>query len=270
MTTRRERLERKADKRDRWADNAGVRAADKLRRAHDLAGQIPPGQPILIGHHSEKRHRRHLARIDANMARGVEERRKAEHHASKAAGLREQLDRNIYSDDPDAVEALEARILELEAQRELRKATNARWRAHGKPGPEDQAGWDSLVAVLRQQPPHCALAGPDLDRLVADARRTMVLCSWHKAPFPPYSLTNLGANIRRLRQRIDQVKRRQARTEEAVRSKRPAVQGQTWVSVTFPEKPDREILQALKASGFRWKDGSWWGERARLPEGVQR
>ncbi|MGD9886187.1 MAG: DUF3560 domain-containing protein [Reyranella sp.] len=30
-----------------------------------LAQQIPLGQPILIGHHSERGHRRHIAKIEA-------------------------------------------------------------------------------------------------------------------------------------------------------------------------------------------------------------
>jgi hypothetical protein len=30
---------------------------------------IPPGQPILVGHHSEKRQRAHLKRIDQHFAK---------------------------------------------------------------------------------------------------------------------------------------------------------------------------------------------------------
>ncbi len=43
---------------------------------------------------------------------------------------------------------------------------------------------------------------------------------------------------------------------------------ETWVRVTFPAKPSREILVSLRTAGFRWAGGSWHGERSKLPEGV--
>ena len=33
-----------------------------------------------------------------------------------------------------------------------------------------------------------------------------------------------------------------------------------YVSVTFAEKPSREVINALKASGYRWSGGSWHGQ----------
>jgi hypothetical protein len=254
--TRRERLERRAERREEWAEKAGNRAADKLRRAGELSDQIPMGQPILVGHHSEKRHRRHVERIDANMRKGIEEERKSEHHASKADGLRNQMDRSIYSDDPDAIEQLEARILELERSRDRMKATNQAWRKAGKPGPEDSVGWTKVAA---------ALGWTEASTTEAKLRRDLAQFPYHKQPYPSYALTNLGGNIRRLRKRIDDVKARQARSEAAESADGPVIDGETWVSVTFPEKPGRDILQALKAAGFLWKAGSWWGERAKLP-----
>lgn len=32
-----------------------------------------------------------------------------------------------------------------------------------------------------------------------------------------------------------------------------------WTRVTFAEKPERSIINALKASGFRWSNASWIG-----------
>src|SRR6266511_1234676 len=53
---------------------------------------IPPGQPILVGHHSERGHRAALRRIDGRMRRSIEEDGKAQHHrrAAKVAGQYEQ------------------------------------------------------------------------------------------------------------------------------------------------------------------------------------
>jgi hypothetical protein len=49
---------------------------------------IPFGQPILVGHHSEKRHRRDLARIDSGMSKGFEEGRKADRLAAASEASR--------------------------------------------------------------------------------------------------------------------------------------------------------------------------------------
>jgi hypothetical protein len=42
-----------------------------------------------------------------------------------------------------------------------------------------------------------------------------------------------------------------------------------YCTVTFAEKPEREILDALKAAGFRWGKGSWSGRRDKLPSEIE-
>ena len=42
-----------------------------------------------------------------------------------------------------------------------------------------------------------------------------------------------------------------------------------YARVTFAEKPEREILDALRAAGFSWGGGSWTGSKAKLPESVK-
>src|SRR5690606_19093150 len=86
------------------------RAARKLSEraaAHaqvDQLADIMSGQPILVGHHSERRHRRDLERMSANM-------RKASALNSEDEELRRRADaaernRAIFSDDPEAVRKL--------------------------------------------------------------------------------------------------------------------------------------------------------------------
>ena len=50
----------KADKYQVWAGSAETQAETASRRAFSLVEGIPMGQPILVGHHSEKRHRKTL------------------------------------------------------------------------------------------------------------------------------------------------------------------------------------------------------------------
>jgi Domain of unknown function (DUF3560) len=49
--------------------------------ARERLEMIPLGQPILVGHHSEKRHRKDLNRIDRHFAEAKEHHDKAEYFA---------------------------------------------------------------------------------------------------------------------------------------------------------------------------------------------
>jgi hypothetical protein len=86
---------------------------------------------------------------------------------------------------------------------------------------------------------------------------------------PAYKLQNLGANIRRYEQRLVSVKARAARTEQAEQSEDGIVitNRNGWTCVTFAEKPERSVLNDLKAAGYRWRNGSWQGT-AELPASV--
>jgi hypothetical protein len=69
---------------DEHARNAGNRSAAAYESAHQILDMIPAGQPILVGHHSEGRHRRALNRADSAMRRSWNEDDKAEHFAHRA------------------------------------------------------------------------------------------------------------------------------------------------------------------------------------------
>ncbi|WTW95426.1 ParB/RepB/Spo0J family partition protein [Streptomycetaceae bacterium NBC_01309] len=60
------------------ASEARFAAADRISQAR------PFGQPILVGHHSERRARRDQARVEANMHAGVEELRRAKYWTDRA------------------------------------------------------------------------------------------------------------------------------------------------------------------------------------------
>lgn len=246
--TRRERMETRKERRLNWATSRDRKAEAGFSRAHSIADGIPLGQPILVGHHSEAHARRDQDRIHAGMRQGCESQDMAELHRSKADGIQHQLDRSIFSDDPDATERLEDRITHLEAKREQRKTVNKTFKAGG-------------IEAVR------ATYG---DEAAASIARSMAVCSWYTVPFPPYSLTNLGANIRRLKERLVSIDRQAKRTEAAEAAGGVVIAGEDFINVTFAEKPERQIIEALKAAGFCWGGGCWGGYRARLPESVTR
>ena len=247
--TRRERLERKLEKRGQWAESAQNRAENRLRAADSAVEGIPMGQPILVGHHSEKRHRRALDRCHNNMSKAFEERTKAENHASKAKGLQRQLDKSIFSDDPDAIEALQARIAELEAKADGESAINKAWRK-GKGAP----GWADGLGIS--------------DSYRETIEKTMKQCPWLKGPC--FS-TNTRANIRRLKKRLADVQYRQKKEAEAENAGGVLIEmpGNGYAIVRFAEKPDYSIIRELKDAGYRWGRGQWVGEACSLPESVK-
>lgn len=75
---RQDRAARRADRLDRRADAAELHADATYKAAKDMADRIPFGQPILLGHHSQRRHERDLDRINRGMDRSFAERRRAE------------------------------------------------------------------------------------------------------------------------------------------------------------------------------------------------
>jgi len=247
--TRRERLERKLEKRLEWADKAEARSASLSKQSHDMLSVIPFAQPILVGHHSEKRDRNYRDRAWNKMGKAVEQGKLAAHHASAADGIERALDKSIFSDDSDAVEALEARIKEREAERARMVLVNKLWRK------KDAAGLAELGINLES-----------LNKRLAEAG------AWFgKQPHMPYELSNLGGRITADKKRLEAVKSRQRRSAEA-----EAAPGGVlikahgdYAQVTFAEKPDREVLDSLRAADFHWSDGSWFGTASKLPEFVK-
>lgn len=172
-----------------------------------------------------------MNRSDDRAFRSLE---KAEGMAARADSIERQADRAIYSDDPDAADRLRERIAGLEAERETRKAANAAYRkAH-------RAELAGMTVYQRSQ----------------------------AVPWPTYSLSNLTANIARLRDRLVDVERRAARSARAESAGGVSVQVNETTNhalVTFAEAPAREIRDELKAAGFRYSRGSWFGYADRLP-----
>lgn len=114
-----ERYARAEDRADYHAGRAQVaesRAAGHWQAERAILDFIPPGQPILVGHHSEGRHRRDLARADSHMRRGLEELGKRDYHENRAESA------ETYRKHRESVPATLRRIRKLEAeQRDIQR-----------------------------------------------------------------------------------------------------------------------------------------------------
>ena len=179
--TYRERREAKAERLREWAGKREAKASAAFQRADQIADMIPMGQPILVGHYSEKRHRADLDRINRGMGAGFEHAEKAKEFDRRAAGIDHQLETSIYSDDADAIPRLWERVWALEAERDRIKAYNA----------------------------SCRKGAPELGALDDSQRETLAMvtrvAAWQLGKggaFPGYALSNLSGNIARLRKRL--------------------------------------------------------------------
>ena len=178
--TYRERRERRAERLREWADKRDAKAEAASSRVHQITDAIPLGQPILVGHHSERRARRDQDRIEAGMRQTVEHTRTAVDMRQRAANIDAAAGRAIYSDDSDAPERLRERIAELEAERGRIKAYNA----------SCKKARDLSLLDERQQ---------------ATLRQVAQVQSYalgKRGEFPGYALTNLSGNIRRNKERL--------------------------------------------------------------------
>lgn len=107
--------EKQNRKLDRYQELANKNEAESNRlfdHSHKLADMIPFGQPILVGHHSEGMHRRHLDKIHNATKKAIETKQKSEYFENKADNILNP--HGISSDDPEAIIKLNLEIEELE------------------------------------------------------------------------------------------------------------------------------------------------------------
>lgn len=224
------------------ADKAQARASQAFQRAdlREEASGIPFGQPILVGHHSEGRHRRIIARAEAAMGRAVAESKRAEELRHKAASVGTG---GISSDDPEAGDKLAEQVAKLEAKQARMKAANATIRKHAKAGRVAQ-----MVALMDMGYPEVdahKLVDPDL-------------CG--RIGYPNYAISNNNANIRRLKARIPRVQAIQAAEEVSEQFgdiEYREDEGRVWL--VFPGKPADAIRADLRSHAFKWSPtrGAW-------------
>lgn len=202
------------------------------QKAKSMASIIPFGQPILVGHHSEKRDRNYRARIENKHRKGYELHKRAAELASRAESA--TSNDTIYSDDPSAPEQLAEKIAKLEALQEQYKAVNIAYKKFLKSpaGLESAELPETYKSIIRDFKP-----------------------DWSgDKPIPAYRLTNNNANIRRLKERAAIVEKKQAATdttEEIDGIKIEYVPTENRIRIFFPTRVPLETYKALKQHGFR-------------------
>jgi hypothetical protein len=248
LDNRRDRFESRKERRLDNAHRQGLKNRKLSKSFYDrstsMARCIPMGQPILIGHHSEKRDRRFRRRLWDVMGQSVAASDKAEYYEQKAAAI--ESNQSIFSDDPDAIEKLKEKIAAAVDRQDFMKAGNKIVK--------------SKKLTIEQK----------IEQLKAAGHSAMILqpdfCG--RVGYADYELTNNNANIRRMKQRLEQLEKALVNavevgdTEEEypdldliVRHARTI----NRIQLIFSGKPSVQIRNLLKSHGFRWapSEGAW-------------
>ena len=223
---RKERQEAKAGRYRELAEKAMKESKEAYSQSHKLVENIPMGQPVLIGHHSESTHRRILDRSWNTLGKAVKLSEKAEYFEQKAKAAENNA--SIYLGDDDAVERLEEKLATLGKKQETMKATNK---------------------ILRSKKLSEIEKHDKLKELGYSENGITQI------GFPSYIITNNGSNIRRVKEQLER-----ARKMKMTENKEYTINGVSLVEnysenrlqLFFPSIPDADIRNQLKKNGFKW------------------
>ena len=207
------------------------RMADNLNRYHRIGTMCPS---ILItggGNFPVRKKEKQVAAFDRNHAEYVEIQKLLSRLKSILHGKEV-----IRSEDDNAVTQLEDKLAKLEAVQAKMKAVNAYYRKHK------------------------TLDGcPDLTEDEITALKSDMSQGWHMEdkPFQSYKLANNNANIRRIKGRIETLRRE--KTGDTTENRYDDIgltvkehHGIMRIQLFFDDKPAPEIRDILKRRAFRW------------------
>ncbi len=108
---------RRADRRREWAASAERKSDEYYRASNKDADFLSLGEPIKIGHHSERRHRKAIDDAWNNMGKSVEYEEKAKEHERVAQYWDEKAD-VINLSMPESVDYYEHKVSEAKEYHE--------------------------------------------------------------------------------------------------------------------------------------------------------
>ena len=225
--------ERQQERKERYlqlAEQAERESSAVWSEAQRMADAIPMGQPILVGHHSERADRAFRGRIDAKQHKAFDLSSKAAYYRDKAESVGTG---GISGLDPDAVAKLEKELEKrIKAQEEMKaanKAVKMKDIEKGNAKLREMGYTDSNISELRK-PDFCGRIG-----------------------YPDYALQNNNASIRRIKERIAELK---AQSENEMPEKETDLyrffQADERYQFVFDGKPDDGVRTILKSNGFKW------------------
>ncbi|MGR5367941.1 DUF3560 domain-containing protein [Photobacterium damselae] len=246
VDAKRERLEHRAEKASQDSDRY-------YQSSKSLAKSIPFGQPILVGHHSEAKARRHADKIYNDMGKSVQAAKKAEHYERKADSVGTA---GIASDDPEAIQKLKKKVDALEQAQEKMKAANKIIRSKHMTEADKVEYMIQTLAFTSKQ-----------------AQELLLPDDCGRIGFADYALSNNNANIRQAKARLREL--------ETLHNQKPfeeegLLDGMGWslyeddgrIKFSFDGKPSEAVRAVLKGHGFKWSRYSMAWVRKITPNAV--
>jgi hypothetical protein len=182
------------------------------------------------------------------MRKASEETEKADYYEGKAVAASNS--RAISGDNPEAVKLYQDKLVKLEAAQERMKAVN---KAFTK-------GDESLKAL--------GLSDTEINKIKKEVEAAP---SFAKKPFPSWALSNNNAEIRRIKEKIEELSRLDGMEEEAVKFQGGELRFNTEmnrVQFVFDSIPPEEVRTLLEKNGYKWarSEGAW--QRQRTLNGI--
>jgi hypothetical protein len=223
--------------------------SEALRRKSDsVTSAIPLGQPILVGHHSEKADRARREKAFDQWGKSIAAAERADEYKRRAEVAYNNT--AIFSDDPEAVAKLSEKLANLEANQKFMVSANAFYRKY---------------KTLR--------GFANISDDVAAALDADIKCgySWEQCPFPPYHLQNNNANMKRVKERIAKLERKKETPLTSWTFHGGCVKSNAELNrlqLFFDAIPSDEIRTALKSHGFRWAPSEKAWQRQLTQEAI--
>lgn len=221
---------------DYYADMYAHKLAENINKRHEIEARVPS---VMIAGASNFPVERKLKQ-NAALEKSWQEYNEIEKLKDKIQSIGRG---GIMSDDKNALAKLESKLQQLESAQVKMKAVNAYYRKHK------------------------TLDGcPNITEEEAEQLKTDMIKLNEDVPFYSYTLANNNANIRRTRQRVEELKReaeRQATADSADKQYDGFILRENAencrIQFIFDGKPNDETRSLLKSYGFRWspKETAW-------------
>ncbi|NCB40223.1 MAG: DUF3560 domain-containing protein, partial [Erysipelotrichia bacterium] len=241
---------KRRDRALRYADRAvktGQKASGLFRQADKISERFYMGQPILVGHHSERGARAAQNRMWNKMDAAINEEKKADYYSQRAASA--ESNKSISSSDEDAVVKLKAKLESLSIQQDRMKQANKVVKA-------SKLSDSEKITKLQEQGFSEAQAKKLLEEDFAG-----------RVGFPDYALQNNNSEMSRLKKRIKELSVKQSQQTQKIEFDGGEIVDnvtENRLQIFFESKPDEVTREKLKSNGFKWapSTGAWQMHRS--------
>ena len=240
-----DKLQARKDRYTELSEKAAKESAAAAQKSRDMISAIPMGQPILVGHYSEKRDRAYRERAWDKLGQSVKLADKANYYEGKADSVGKA---GISSDDPNAIAKLGQKYKALKRQQAMMKDANKIIRSKA----DDAEKIKKLQEIGVSDEVAHKLVTPDF---------------MGRTGYADYKLTGNTAEMRRIIDRVLEIDKNKERAAETPKSEDYSkygfkVERNTDINrlqLKFDGKPDEKTRTLLKSSGFRWspRESAW-------------